>query len=273
MSSSTPGMLDTKKTPEIYPMTSMQDTVEYFNDKLNQLSAGAYEASERLERLGKQVQQLSTRAHQPQQQPAPSQSQLQADEEIDDRISRLSHAPDPDLLSIMFRRFSELRPRAPEPQPELSQPEPDLTSLSFRRVSELRPLAPQPEPEPETQPEQSEEAQARKYSTFSVQCLAPESEHSDPESEHDISPRLWGRVLEKFKSEQDLSPVLAKCQAEAVQDPARGLKRLSLCMMPSDAMSDILPGLAGDMSVPASPVAPAAPPAHVLDFNGLLNIG
>jgi hypothetical protein len=44
-------------------------------------------------------------------------------------------------------------------------------------------------------------------------------------------------------------------------------------MLPSDAMSDILLPLSGDTSVPASPVAPAAPPAHVLDFNGLLNIG
>jgi prefoldin subunit 5 len=59
-------IFDIKKTPEIYPMTSMQETVEYFNDKLNQLSSSAYEASERLERLGKQVQQLNTRVHQPQ---------------------------------------------------------------------------------------------------------------------------------------------------------------------------------------------------------------
>jgi len=97
-----------------------------------------------------------------------------------------------------------------------------------------------------------------------VQCLPPESEPSDPESEYDVSPRLWGRVLEKFKSEQDLSPVLAKCQEDAVRDPARGLKRLSLCMLPSYAMSDLLPLLSGDTSVPASPV-------HVLDFSGLLN--
>jgi hypothetical protein len=47
-------MLDVKIRPEIYPMTSMQETFEYFHDKLNQVT-------ESIERLVDRVQELSTR--------------------------------------------------------------------------------------------------------------------------------------------------------------------------------------------------------------------
>ena len=70
-------IFDVKKTPEIYPMTSIHETFEYFHDKMNQLNKRAYENSAMMQRLAEQVQQLSTRTHKPAasieqaQQPAP----------------------------------------------------------------------------------------------------------------------------------------------------------------------------------------------------------
>ncbi len=44
-------MIDSNGTP----MTLTHETVEYFPDKLKQISFSAYEASERLERFGKKT--------------------------------------------------------------------------------------------------------------------------------------------------------------------------------------------------------------------------
>ena len=56
-------IFDVKKTPEIYPMTSIHETFEYFHDKMNQLNKRAYDNSAMMQRLAEQVQQLSTRIH------------------------------------------------------------------------------------------------------------------------------------------------------------------------------------------------------------------
>ena len=53
-------LLDVTPTREIYPMTSMQETVEFLYDKVKQLSRRAFQTSESVESLAAKVEELST---------------------------------------------------------------------------------------------------------------------------------------------------------------------------------------------------------------------
>jgi hypothetical protein len=121
--------------------------------------------------------------------------------------------------SIHFRRFSEQQL--------------ETVQEHFRRFPEQQ-LELEPVPEPDAQPE------------------------LDPDSAQDLSPCLWRRLTEKFDARQELEaePVLEL--AAEPETPVRahtskhGLKRLSLCMMPPDAMQDVL-----DVISPAPTSSPA----------------
>jgi hypothetical protein len=102
MSRSTPDMLDIRKTPEIYPMTSMQETLEYFHDKLNHLSTRAYETTAAIQRLGEQVQQLSTR----------SPKKQASIEPVQQTVCELGAAPLWGRLQAKFKAAPALEPEA-----------------------------------------------------------------------------------------------------------------------------------------------------------------
>jgi hypothetical protein len=255
-------IFDVKKTPEIYPMTSIQETFDYFHDKMNQLNKRAYENSAMMQRLAEQVQQLSTRTHKTKaskQKEEPSVDDLCAGPPEPEPKAPVP-AEKPDVLSMLLRRFSSEPVRAPpevlsnvepvseavEAEAEIEPERPETEAIHFRRFSE----------------QQLEAVTARlpRYS-FSHEELAsvPEPE-PDPESEQDLSPCLWQRVAAKFEARQELEsePVQeldAEPRTPMRAQSAHGLKRLSLCMMPPDEMQDVLAVISPAL------VAPAASPA------------
>jgi hypothetical protein len=254
-------IFDVKKTPEIYPMTSIHETFEYFHDKMNQLNKRAYENSAMMQRLAEQVQQLSTRTHKA------KASTPQEEPTVDDLCAvppqpePKAPVPDekPDVLSMLLRRFSSEPVRAPpniepvsepvpEPESEIEAEGQEKEALHFRRFSE----------------QQLEAVKHQFPRRFSLDELGsveePDNEAgSDPDSEQDLSPCLTQRLATKFESREELeSEPERELDAEPqtpmrAQVSAHGLKRLSLCMMPPDDMQDVLAVI--------SPAAPAPSPA------------
>ena len=256
-------IFDVKKTPEIYPMTSIHETFEYFHDKMNQLNKRAYDNSATMQRLAEQVQQLSMRIHKP------AASIEQAQQTAPQPASPVK-AEKADVMSMLLRRFSQppaapAASAAPEPvasvdefaPPEAEEPDleaeleperPEKESLHFRRFSE----------------QQLEAVKHQFPRRFSLDELGsveePDNEaRLDPDSEQDLSPCLWQRLATKFESREELeSEPERELDAEPqtpmrAQVSAHGLKRLSLCMMPPDDMQDVLAVI--------SPAAPAPSPA------------
>ena len=224
-------MLTIKKTPEIYPMTSIQETFEYIHDKLNETSAW-------LERLEAKMHSLTASLHTSQQKvhdpgaPAPAPAPDPAPEPAPVPEPRSEDVLDaeperPFVQALHFRRFSDQ--------------EIESVPVHIRRPSEPRLESVH---EPDTQPE------------------------NDPDSEHDVSPCLWQRLTAKFEPRQELASEPAQEPDVEPQTPKRaqasrhGLKRLSLCMMPPDEMHDILAAISPDIaSLRQSPLAPAPSPA------------
>jgi hypothetical protein len=145
-------IFDVKKTPEIYPMTSIQETFDYFHDKMNQLNKRAYENSAMMQRLAEQVQQLSTRAHKTKaskQKEEPSVDDLCAGPPEPEPKAPVP-AEKPDVLSMLLRRFSSEPVRAPpevlsniepvseavEAEAEIEPERPETEAIHFRRFSE-----------------------------------------------------------------------------------------------------------------------------------------
>ena len=239
MSRSTAEMLDIKKTPEIYPMTSIQETLQYFHDKLNHLNARAYEASAAIQKLGEQVQQLRTATYKTKASVEQAQETvLEMSAAPEAGVERSAEKPEeaPYLLAEMYRRFSE--------QALLQEP------LWARLQAKFK-------------PERGAEAE-------SEPLQAVEVEQEDLDSPEDLSPGLYRRLIVEHTFEDEL-------QAEAVQEVpptparslhfrrfseqelhARGLRRPSLKMMPPDEMQDIL-----DMAVTAASLRLDATPVFV----------
>jgi hypothetical protein len=248
-------IFDVKKTPEIYPMTSMQETIEYFHEKMNQLNKRAYENSAMLQRLAEQVQQLSTRTHKtkastPQEEPtvddlcaAPPQPEPKAPVQA-------VQTEKPDVLSMLLRRFSSEPVQAPPPEPvqelepetetEIAPERPETASIHFRRFSE----------------QQLEAVKEHRLSFSHGELPSVQEPDADVESEQEVSPCLWQRVSEKFEAQSELESEPAQELAEP-QTPkrthasARGLKRLSMCMMPPDEMQDVLAVISPALVAPA----------------------
>ena len=243
-----------KKTPEIYPMTSIHETFEYFHEKMNQLNKRAYENSAMMQRLAEQVQQLSTRTHKP----ASGEKTQQTAAE-----SEPAKAEKPDVVSMLLRRFSQ-QPAAPA-APVVPEP--------VAGVDEFEP--PEPEPVEETLPDiepERPEVQSIHFRRFSDQELESVQVHFrrpseprlepvqepelDADSEQDVSPCLWQRLAEKFDSRSELESESVQQSDEEPQTPmrahasAQGLKRLSLCMMPPDDMQDVLAVISPDIVAP-----------------------
>jgi hypothetical protein len=239
MSRSTVEMLDIKKTPEIYPMTSMQETLEYFHDKLKDLNARAYEASAAIQKLGEQVQQLSSRAHKT------KASVEQAQQTVQEGVERSAQKPEqaPYLLSTMYRRFSE-QALLPEP-------------LWGRLQAKFK-------------PEREAEAEPAPVRGTEVELEAVQEAESDLESEEDVSPCLHRRLIREYKFEDELQaetvPELPPAPSQSLhfrrfseqELDARGLRRPSLKMMPPDEMQDIL-----DMAVTAASLRLDATPVFL----------
>ena len=268
-------IFDTKKTPEIYPMTSIHETFEYFHEKMNQLNKRAYENSAMMQRLAEQVQQLSTRTHKTAASGEKTQPNAPAPEP-----EAPAKAEKADVVSMLLRRFSQ-QPAAPV-APVVPEP--------VAGVDEFEP--PEPEPVQETladiEPERPE-VQSIHFRRFSDQELESVQVHFrrsseprlepvqepelDADSEQDVSPCLWQRLAEKFDSRSELESESVQQSDEEPQTPmrahasAQGLKRLSLCMMPPDDMQDVLAVISPDIVAPTpSPDIDAAtePKPHFL---------
>ena len=142
-------LLDVTPTREIYPMTSMQETVEYLYDKVKQLSRRAFQTSESVESLAVKVEELSTSielSHQkldelsarapeniqpdaphPEPEPEPAIHPEESDPDSDEGIS-------PCLWGRVLAKF-KTEPE-PEPESDIQEEQPDRPSLHFRRFSE-----------------------------------------------------------------------------------------------------------------------------------------
>ena len=142
-------LLDVTPTREIYPMTSMQETVEYLYDKVKQLSRRAFQTSESVESLAVKVEELSTSielSHQkldelsarapeniqphaphPEPEPEPAIHPEESDPDSDEGIS-------PCLWGRVLAKF-KTEPE-PEPESDMQTAQPDRPSLHFRRFSE-----------------------------------------------------------------------------------------------------------------------------------------
>jgi len=261
-------IFDVKKTPEIYPMTSIHETFEYFHDKMNQLNKRAYENSAMMQRLAEQVQQLSTRTHKP------AASIEQAQQTAPQPASPVK-AEKADVMSMLLRRFSQppaapAASAAPEPvasvdefaPPEAEEPDleaelepelPEKESLHFRRFSE----------------QQLEAVKHQFPRRFSLEELGSVEESDtepklDPDSEQDLSPCLWERLATKFESREELE---SEPERELDAEPptpkrayasACGLKRRSLCMLPPDEMHDVLAVISPTTPAPSPAVGDAA---------------
>ena len=247
-------IFDTKKTPEIYPMTSIHETFEYFHEKMNQLNKRAYENSAMMQRLAEQVQQLSARTHKT------AAQQNAAEPQPESPVK----AEKPDVLSMLtsgLRRFSQqpaapAAPAAPEPVAsvdefapaeteeldleEALEPELPEQSIHFRRFSE--------------QQLESVQEHFRRYPEQELQLESVQEPDTQPEldrdAEEDLSPCLWRRLVAKVESQSE--PVLEPQTPTRANTSKHGLKRLSLCMMPPDAMQDVL-----DVISPAPTPSPA----------------
>ncbi len=218
-------MLDIRKTPEIYPMTSMQETLEYFHDKLNETTAA-------MQRLAEQVQQLrSPKTKKPVQEAvreldAELESDAEAEQRIDDLLERIRQ-PQEDVVPV----------RAPEPGPPAQADKSDVLSIMYRRFSEQQLL-----PEP---------LWARLQGKFGAgqeaECKA------EPEAECKAEPEAAPESVQ--------APSKPPRVASDLHVTNGRLKRPSLCMLPPDDMQDIMQAISPQVSsVPASPLAPAPSP-------------
>ncbi len=103
-------------------MTSIHETLEYFHEKMNQLNTRAHESSAVIQRLAEQVQQLSTRTHK-------TKASTKQEEPTVDELSAGAPEPEPeapvtekpDVLSMLYRRFSSEPVREPPRSPYRSQ--------------------------------------------------------------------------------------------------------------------------------------------------------
>ena len=267
MSRSTVEMLDIKKTPEIYPMTSMQETMQYFHDQLHLLKKNVFEHSAVLQRIEKQMQQLGTRADKTKASVEQAQQTVQetrAPPEAGVQPEKPEEAPY--LLSTMYRRFSE-QPLLPEPLWERLQ-------ANFKSAREA---------EPEAVRGAEQEQRATEVTRADIPEIEAELSHLD--SQEDISPGVYGRLTTQYKFEEALDPEplqeldlqapASKClhfrrlsepaqelvhfrrlpEQEVEPHPAfditrarrRALKHPSLKMMPPDDMQDILEVISSDV--------------------------
>jgi hypothetical protein len=273
---------------------------------VNQLNKRVYENSAMMQRLGEQVQLLSTRTHKtkastPKEEPTVDDLCEGAPEP---QLKSPIKAEKPDVLSMLLRRFSSEPVREPEFQTASPSPcstlyqnyakflgsEPEIQPVS-EPVSEVEvdtlphwdiepksELVSEVEADIEPERPETESIHFRRFSEQQLEAVkeylrpfqepelgsVQESEAQpdadsqlDPDSEQDLSPCLWQRLSAKFDAQQE--PVSEPVQERDVEPPpkraeasARGLKRLSLCMMPPDEMQDVL-----DVISPAPAPSPA----------------
>jgi len=128
MSRSTADMLNIRKTPEIYPMTSMQETLEYFHDKLNETTAA-------MQRLAEQVQQLRSPKTSKPAQEAVRELDAESDEEAERKVD--------ELLEKIRHPQADLPLRSQEAEPPVHPDKSDVLSIMYRRFSEQQ-LLPEP---------------------------------------------------------------------------------------------------------------------------------
>ena len=169
-------LLDVTPTREIYPMTSMQETVEFLYDKVKQLSRRAFQTSESVESLAVKVEELSTSIE-------------------------LSHQK---LDELSARAPENIQPDAPHPEPEPepaihpeeSDPDSDegISPCLWGRVLAKFKAEPEPEPESDVQTEQPDRPSLH-FRRFSEQLLESEPKPSSPQLAKPPSGRFKRRSL------------------------------------------------------------------------------
>ena len=169
-------LLDVTPTREIYPMTSMQETVEFLYDKVKQLSRRAFQTSESVESLAVKVEELSTSIE-------------------------LSHQK---LDELSARAPENIQPDAPDPEPEPepaihpeeSDPDSDegISPCLWGRVLAKFKAEPEPEPESDVQTEQPDRPSLH-FRRFSEQLLESEPKPSSPQLAKPPSGRFKRRSL------------------------------------------------------------------------------
>ena len=169
-------LLDVTPTREIYPMTSMQETVEFLYDKVKQLSRRAFQTSESVESLAVKVEELST-------------SIELSHQKLDELSAR--------ALEIVQSEAPHLE-REPEPaiHPEESDPDSDegLSPCLWGRVLAKFKAEPEQEQESDVQTEQPDRPSLH-FRRFSEQLLESEPKPSSPQLAKPPSGRFKRRSL------------------------------------------------------------------------------
>ena len=231
-------LLDVTPTREIYPMTSMQETVEFLYDKVKQLSRRAFQTSESVESLAVKVEELST------------------------------------SIELSHQKLDELSARAPENiQPDTPHPEPvtrvfvDEFGLPIAPQPAVQPSSahPEPEPEPAIHPEESDPDSDEGISPcLWGRVLAKFKTEPEPEPESDVQTAQPDRPSLHFRrfSEQLLESEPKPSSPQLAKPPSGRFKRRSLCMLPPDEMQDVMLVISPDPSpMRVSPDGPAPSPA------------
>ena len=218
-------------TPEIYPMTSMQETLQYFHDKLRQLSRRACQTSVSIECLTAKVEELST--------------SIELSHQKLDELSGHAHEPEAAIRMFVDKRGF--------PIDEFGLPIPIAPPNSAH---------PESEPEPAIHPEESDPDSDEGLSP----CLwgrVLAKFKTEPEPESDIQPEPAQTTLHFRRfSEQQLESEPKPNSPQLSKPPSGRFKRRSLCMLPPDEMQDVMLAISPDSSpMRASPGGPAPSPA------------
>jgi hypothetical protein len=231
-------LLDVTPTREIYPMTSMQETVEFLYDKVKQLGRRVFQASESVESLAAKVEELSTSIE-------------------------LSHQK---LDELSARADTIVQPQAPCVEPKsLPLEQVDEFGLPIAPTPTTQPKSrhPEPEPQPAIHPEESDPDSDEGISP----CLwgrVLAKFKTEPEPESDIQPEQPDRPSLHFRrfSEQQLASEPNSNSPQLAKPPSGRFKRRSLCMLPPDEMQDVMLAISPDPSpMRVSPDGPAPSPA------------
>jgi hypothetical protein len=249
-------MLDSKKTPEIHPVTStlpVEPEHNILTQKIDKVDEQVLAVFASLERLHENVNQLSTRTH----------GTMSSIEQLHEKVLELSTRTHKTAASIeqwqqrVYGLSAGADESVPQPEPE-PEPEPytEPEESEPEPAPEPHPEPPEPEPEPEPAPEPVPEPEP-----------APEPvPEPEPAPEPVPEPEPAPEPAPEPDPETVPGPVDAQPRTKA---STRGRNRLSLCMMPSDEMQDVMLAISPDVSIlHSSPVDPAPSPANLLESTG-----
>ncbi len=234
-------MLDNKNTQEMHPITSKQESTiesDTVTDKLDKVDEKMLSVCASLEILHENVNHLSTRTHETTASIEQLHEKMQQLSMRTNKIAASIEQWQQRIYGLSSRPHESAQEAEPEQPPQLEQ---DL------EIDPEQP--PQPEQDPEIDPEQPPQ---------------PEQDlEIDPEQPPQLEEEQEAELEQPPQPEQEPKPV----PVPRTRASTRGRNHLSLCMMQSDEMKDVMLVISPRrVSEPASPFEPAPSPANLLEY-------